>query len=999
MKRACTSAIAVSLLCPIIVGCGSGAGGNGGGGSPPPPPSFAVTLSPTTVTLYQGGTSQTVQVSVTAQNGFSGTVSVSTSALPTGVTSSPTSISLTPDVPGTFTLFASSSALIAQQTLSVNATSGTLSVDTPLQLTVTGTTVASSLHLIGGTIVHGFYDETRQLLFVTNPGLNELDVISGQDFSIRARVPVPQPWGIDQMADGNTLVIGTQAQDVVTVDESTLAVTLNPCTGLDGSGSGLFFPMVVAMANGKVLMTGLEPGVDSDDIYESGYYLYEWDSVANTCSQIEPTSSTNGIFEVDSLARSGDHKWAIFAADKFYLYSSDTNRMRTVSLFTVDPPNNEFGVRGYAMNADGSEIAVASASQVTFLNNSLAALATTPIPGAFQTARTAVQFSADGQTLYLQYDLPLEIEEINASSYSALGYITGDIETLGDNNLERLLTTDAEGRAYAGIASELRVVNLGQNPVPNPTNGFGPASPNCAALNAALPLNTSQQVQLLDSSASSSVYVGGQPAPLLNGGSAIEIPASAITGPADEECIAANGDTEIVQAAVSYGDQPVALSANLLPPAGGPTVYLFGYGFSSTAGEVPSVTIGSSPVKVTSFNYQATPFEEEAVQVPNGSPNQSVKVTVSSSTGSGTLTAAASYYATPTIVPTSGVLELLYDSHRSVLYALKPTEVDVLNPSTLQWQTPMILPQPATPVSYTTMALSPDGSWLVVGSANANIVVLSPDQPSQAQLVTSSLISSLSSLTITEFNNAILAGPQLVELNLSSLTFTAYQNFYGTYGTLLKTSADGTHVYGIAPSYTSAVYSIDPSSYAVQTATGVNYDSANGWTDLAVTSNGNQFAAIAGPPFAAGDAVGFFNSSLQYINANVYPDFSPPDDTSEIGAAFSPANKVLVVPLGDSIEFWSAAQGTLLGRLMTPEELQVWAYPETTASPLLALDATGQIVYAVSASGVTVVTLPEPLDQMPAVQWPSFKFRSGADLGIRNSLASRKWATSRKSRR
>lgn len=697
----------VGLLCGLAASCGGSggsSGGTGGGGGSTQPPSFTVTLSPTSLTLIQGGAGQSVQVSVTAENGFTGTVSVSAGTLPTGVTVSPASLALTPSVPGSFSFSASSAAAFAQQTLTLSATSGTLSVNTPLQLTVTGTgvAIADPLHLIGGTIVHAFYDETRQLLFVTNPGLNELDVISGQDFSITARVPVPQPWGIDQMADGKTLVIGTQAQDVVTVDENTLAVTLNPCTGLDGSEFGLFFPMVVAMANGKVLMTGLEPGIDSDDIYESGYYLYEWDSVGHTCSQIEPTASTNGLFEVDSLARSGDHKWAVFAADEFYLYSSDTNKMQTVSLEAVNPPNDEFGVRGYAMNADGSEIAVASASQVTFLNNSLTALATTPIPGAFQTARTAVQFSADGQTLYLQYDFPLEIEEINASSYSALGSITGDIVTLGDNNLERLLTTDAEGRAYTGIASELRVVNLTQSPVPNSTNGFRP-SPNCPTLGVALPLNTSDQLPLLETFTGSSVYVGGQPATLLNGGTVIYIPASATTGPADEECVGTDGDTEMVQAAVSYGSQPLALSANLLPPAGGPTVYLFGYGFSSTAGEVPSVTIGSSPVKVTSFNYQATPFEEEAVQIPNGTPGQSVNVVVSSSVGSGTLAGAASYYAAPTIVPTSGVLELLYDSHRRLLYVLKATEVDVLNPTTLQWQAPMILPQPSTPVSYSTM--------------------------------------------------------------------------------------------------------------------------------------------------------------------------------------------------------------------------------------------------------------------------------------------------------
>ena len=85
-----------------------------------------------------------------------------------------------------------------------------------------------SFHVIGGEFGQRFYDQARQLLFVANPGLNELDVLSGTDLSVRARVAAPQPWGIDQMADGNTLVIGTDAQGIVTVDEDTLVVTQHP---------------------------------------------------------------------------------------------------------------------------------------------------------------------------------------------------------------------------------------------------------------------------------------------------------------------------------------------------------------------------------------------------------------------------------------------------------------------------------------------------------------------------------------------------------------------------------------------------------------------------------------------------------------------------------------------------------------------------------------------------------------------------------------------------
>ncbi len=335
------------------------------------------------------------------------------------------------------------------------------------------------------------------------------------------------------------------------------------------------------------------------------------------------------------------------------------------------------------------------------------------------------------------------------------------------------------------------------------------------------------------------------------------------------------------------------------------------------------------------------------------------------------------------------MLQLLYDSHRSLLYALKATEVDVLNPS----DAAMAISHRITSACNGSQ-LRDNGAksrWIMAGCrvCRFSIVVLDPDQPAQAHLLSSNHGGPLSSLSITEFNQVILAEPQTVKLDLSSLTFSALGIFTGS---IIKASSDGAHVYGVSGS---EAFSLDPSTYAVQSV-GFNLYT-NGFTDIAVSPNGSQFAAIYGPPFAAGDIAAFYNSSAQYINANVYPDFSPPDDSSVIGATFSPAGKVLVVPLGDSIEFWSAAQGTLLSRLMTPEELHVWAYPEVAVSPLLALDSvTGQTIYAISSSGLTVLTLPEPLDQMPATQWPSAYISGGARSGFQLSLASQMRVTPRK---
>jgi DNA-binding beta-propeller fold protein YncE len=186
------------------------------------------------------------------------------------------------------------------------------------------------------------------------------------------------------------------------------------------------------------------------------------------------------------------------------------------------------------------------------------------------------------------------------------------------------------------------------------------------------------------------------------------------------------------------------------------------------------------------------------------------------------------------------------------------------------------------------------------------------------------------------------------------------------------------------------VFSIDPSTYAVGTDSyGYLF-----WTDLAVSPDGTQLAAVNAPPDATGSAIGFFDSGLRYLNTNAYPDFSPPDDVGVIGATFSPGGKVLVVPQGDSLEIWDATLGTLRARLMTPEELHVIVYPEGSVSPMVALDPTGQFIYAVSASGLTVLKLPEPLDQVPAMQWPS-AVHSGTDKSAVHGTITQRMAAMR----
>ena len=263
------------------------------------------------------------------------------------------------------------------------------------------------------------------------------------------------------------------------------------------------------------------------------------------------------------------------------------------------------------------------------------------------------------------------------------------------------------------------------------------------------------------------------------------------------------------------------------------------------------------------------------------------------------------------------------------------------------------------------MALSPDGTKMVVAALDQHLVVLDPDSPSQATVYTCNAASNYEtiSISITQSNVAIVTGPCSLALGLTTVAIT-----HGNLGLgLFRASADGSHVYGAdIINNGGAVTAVDVSTFATQTeAFGEQF-----WTDVAVSPDGSQFAAILAPPWADGDFIGFFDSSLHYSFTNVYPLLSPPTGTGVVGVTYGPQGKVVAVPLGDSVELWDAAKGTLRARLMTPEELAVLVYPETSAGGQIAFDPTGQYLYAISASGLTVFKLPAPVDQIPNIPWP-----------------------------
>ena len=125
----------------------------GGNAPPKPAPDFSLAVSPGSLTLNAGTTSNAITVTATSLNSFSGTISVSIAGLPSGVTANPSTLTLTPAQPSaTTTLTAAITAASASPTITFTGTSGTLTHTAALTLTVQAAPPDFSLAVSPGSL-------------------------------------------------------------------------------------------------------------------------------------------------------------------------------------------------------------------------------------------------------------------------------------------------------------------------------------------------------------------------------------------------------------------------------------------------------------------------------------------------------------------------------------------------------------------------------------------------------------------------------------------------------------------------------------------------------------------------------------------------------------------------------------------------------------------------------------------------------------------------------
>ena len=99
-------------------------------------PDYSLTVSPTSLSLTTGTTGSTVSVKANAANGFASNISIAMTGLPSGVTAQPSSLTLTPGTAQSVTITAAASATVGNYTLTFTGTSGQLTHQATVAVTV-----------------------------------------------------------------------------------------------------------------------------------------------------------------------------------------------------------------------------------------------------------------------------------------------------------------------------------------------------------------------------------------------------------------------------------------------------------------------------------------------------------------------------------------------------------------------------------------------------------------------------------------------------------------------------------------------------------------------------------------------------------------------------------------------------------------------------------------------------------------------------------------------
>jgi hypothetical protein len=950
------------LLALIFCGCG-GSGSTGGGSQPPPPatPDFELGVTPSSVSLLSGG-SATTSLSATPLNGFSSSVAVQLAGLPAGVTVSPSPISLTPGTPVTITFSAATSAASALQSVTFSGTSGSLSHNTSLGLQVQAPNpmIASlrTKYLRTDAVTEYpfwvnthwvIYDSPTSRFFFTDPFGTQVFAIDSVTQTEVGSIAVPGAYGIDESPDHTTIYVGTQIGDVYTIDPVSMTVSRRYIASKIGP-YGFQASAALALADGRLALLGAQGGIPSVD---GAGNIGVWNPADNSIA-VYGAPGFNGETTVPLCGGlSGIGGFQLTADRTAILVGSISGN----GICELNPATGQYiqgGTGGRSLkivtSPDGRFIAlpaVAPAYNTVVLidAHTLAQVAEFSVAGDTSSA-SGLFFSADSRLLYVSSESVIYAYDV--STYQQAGWLPNlDVQPQGGG----FTVGPLSGPNFGALDSTSLLVGPmeeGFGFVDTTTMRTGPVGTqfvNAYLYPATGPVEGGTQTEWSAPAtvgSQSKVFFGGNESPSVSysGGNVIATIPLGVPGPVDVFAFTNDGGMEIIPNGFSYGPTILEVTPDSTTADGGATGVIYGFGFGPSGianTPIPSglhVTVGGKPAVVIAFNPSAYPFiappypmQSVTYTIPAGSAG-TADVTVTTSSGSTTATAALNYLPSAPQFPLPGaaLAQGIYDPIRDLYYFTDASKIQVFSLAQGKWLTPINIPAPVGATQRLWgISLSSDGSKLAVADAQADVIYLvDPANTTSVQTIPVVIpglqpgsTASPDAIAISNSGVAYLVvvlpgGLGFYSLDTTSVVLTSLGPFdvgagagggVGLYPKIAL-SADNTRVY----------FNEDGLVFSVDTTTGKYFlastDPGCCYGDYDLTLSENQIQL---------EASGYlYDSDLNAESFLTLNDREAQNISYVYGTKLSPDGRLLFHPSTNGVDVFDGRVGTLRNRLLLP---------------------------------------------------------------------------------
>lgn len=814
------------------------------------------------------------------------------------------------------------------------------------------------------------YDKLHNLIFASNPSWNRVVVISNATHTIIKSIAIPDSRSVDISQDNSRVWVGTGGHQIYEIDTTTFATIRH---ALPGVNPNTFTPVawedfqMFALADGT-LMLEIIPGSFSP-------MALLWDPVSDAATLLNgPVPGGFGLMQ-----RSGDGK-------RVYCFPADSGGMAfyyDVFNKTFSTPVNIGGqpVTG-AVNFDGTRVVASYA----MFDGDFNFLGVIPGFGVFSVMggpafEGGTVFNPDTGLLY-EVSMPHFTPVILTIDPNTLALINSapampmiPAGTLMDPPFFMPIPFAVDGTGMVlglqdyGIAFDdsTYTVNFVENQPGTPTflQHMSPQSGPLAGGTTSGGFGNAFSI-------TPDVWYGANRGLAHNDASlTITSPPSSIPGPVNIKMLFPDGIEVFNPLFFSYGPFVQTSVQSGAAPAGGSTGQIAGYGLPTSA-STGTVTVGGSPAAITSssarigsLEFGGYPFPAGTVNfaVPAGSPGFA-DVTVNTPIGSSTLRKAI-YYAQSVTDFSSGdaFSAILYDGKRQQLYLSAGDHIDVFSLAAGNFLSPLTPASAGTVREFAGMALTPDGSTLLVADLlDGSLALINPDNPAVTSFIpvapvdTSDPRCTRGPLYVASAmnNQAYVAtggfpgigcgpGGTLFQIDLVNKTSTTFFNFLCVSNPLngLFVSSNGN---GSKVAFADCIYDV-----AGNTFNGFGSNLLNLQT---LAADGNVSAGTGSyPQEVFCDPTG--NIIARVANTDVYYG-SLLSGVSTISPRLEPklndAGSLLYRAWPQFFDIVDVRHGTLTMRFSLPETVSDVGVP-------MAIDSGGRHIYMITDRGLTIVDL------------------------------------------